>query len=120
MKLLLSKVCPLIRDIGDRNVFLNGLIEDLYYECEDKLKAMQEGIKKIQKNKDKLEEIREQLEGMGSDAEKEGIKLEDADGNEIKMKKVRRKMCTSVQRRVDYTQKYLSYKAEPEGKKMKD
>lgn len=57
---------------------------------------------------------------MGSDAEKEGVKLEDADGNEIKMKKVRRKMCTSVQRRVDYTQKYLSYKADPEGRKMKD
>lgn len=96
MKLLLHKICPLIRDIGDRNVFLNGLIEDLYYDCEDKLKGMQEGIRKIQKNKDKLEEIKEQLEGMGSDAEKEGLKLEDADGNEIKMKKVRRKMCTSV------------------------
>lgn len=71
MKLLLSKICPLIRDIGDRNVFLNGLIEDLYYECENKLKSMHNGIKKIQKNKDKLMEIQEQLEGMGSDAEKD-------------------------------------------------
>jgi len=84
-------------------VFLNGLIEDLFYELEDKQKRMQDGIKKIEKNKEKLDEIKEQLEGMGSDAEKEGIKLEDADGNEIKMKKVRKKMCTSVQRRVDYT-----------------
>jgi len=47
MKLYVSKICPLIRDIGDRNVFLNGLVEDLYYECEDQLKGMQEGIKKI-------------------------------------------------------------------------
>ena len=44
MKMLLHKICPLIRDIGDRNVFLNGLIEDLFYECEDKLKGMQDGI----------------------------------------------------------------------------
>jgi hypothetical protein len=47
MKLYITKICPLIRDIGDRNVFLNGLIEDLYYECEDLLKSMQDGIKKI-------------------------------------------------------------------------
>ena len=58
---------------------------------------------------------------MGSDAEKDGNNVfTDDNGIEIKMKKVRRKMCTSVQRRVDYSQKYLSYKAEPEGKKMKD
>lgn len=59
MKLLLTKICPLIRDIGDRNVFLNGLIEDLYYECEEKLKGMHEGIKKIQKNVEKLAEIKD-------------------------------------------------------------
>jgi hypothetical protein len=35
MRLYISKICPLIRDIGDRNVFLNGLIEDLFYEAED-------------------------------------------------------------------------------------
>lgn len=47
MKLYIYKICPLIRDIGDRNVFLNGLIEDLFYECEEQLKSMQDGIKKI-------------------------------------------------------------------------
>lgn len=47
MKLYISKICPLIRDAGDRNVFLNGLIEDLFYEAEDQLKSMQDGIKKI-------------------------------------------------------------------------
>ena len=35
LKLYISKVCPLVRSAYDRDTFLNGLIEDLYFKCED-------------------------------------------------------------------------------------
>jgi len=35
LKLYVSKVCPLVRSAYDKNTFLNGLIEDLYFKCED-------------------------------------------------------------------------------------
>jgi len=37
LKLYVSKVCPLVRNVYDRDTFLNGLIEDLYFRCEDLL-----------------------------------------------------------------------------------
>jgi hypothetical protein len=33
--LYMQKVCPQIRNVYDKNTFLNGLIEDLYLKCED-------------------------------------------------------------------------------------
>jgi|TARA_B110000305_G_C19230933_1_gene535176 hypothetical protein len=35
LKLYFRKACPLIKNQYDRETFLNGLIEDLYFNCED-------------------------------------------------------------------------------------
>jgi uncharacterized protein (UPF0305 family) len=93
LKLYISKVCPLVRTAYDRDAFLNGLIEDLYFKCEDLIQGKVDDIAKITKNKEKLAEVHELLEALGSDAEKDTADLVDNDGNPIKMKKKRVKMC---------------------------
>lgn len=80
----------------DRDTFLNGLIEDLYFKCEDMLQEKVNEIAKIIKKKEKLVEVNELLEAMGSDAEKDPDAFVDNDGNPIKMRKKRVKMCESV------------------------
>jgi hypothetical protein len=35
LKLYIQNICPLVRSVFDRDTFLNGLIEDLYFKCED-------------------------------------------------------------------------------------
>ena len=81
LKLYISKVCPLVRTAYDRDAFLNGLIEDLYFKCEDLIQNKVDDIAKITKNKDKLAEVHELLEALGSDAEKDTEALVDNDGN---------------------------------------
>jgi hypothetical protein len=82
--------------VYDRDTFLNGLIEDLYFKCEDMLQEKVNEIAKIIKKKEKLVEVNELLEAMGSDAEKDPDAFVDNDGNPIKMRKKRVKMCESV------------------------
>ena len=110
LKLYVSKVCPLVRNAYDRDTFLNGLIEDVYFKCEDMLQEKVNDIAKITKNKDKLAEIHELLDGLGSDAEKEQENLVDNDGNPIKMKKKKVKMCESIQKKKTYKEDGIEMK----------
>jgi uncharacterized protein (UPF0305 family) len=110
LKLYISKVCPLVRTAYDRDAFLNGLIEDLYFKCEDLIQNKVDDIAKITKNKDKLAEVHELLEALGSDAEKDTEALVDNDGNPIKMKKKRVKMCESVQKKKTYKEDGIEMK----------
>jgi len=102
LKLYISKVCPLVRSVYDRDAFLNGLIEDLYFKCEDMIQDKVNSIQTITKNKEKLAEVAELLEALGSDAEKDTDALVDNDGNPIKMKKKKVKMCESIQKKKMY------------------
>ena len=37
LKLYIQKVCPQISNAYDKNTFLNNLVEELYFKCEDEL-----------------------------------------------------------------------------------
>ena len=50
LKIYIQQVCPLIRDQNDRNTFLNGLVEDLYHQCEDIMLDKKNTIDSIKKN----------------------------------------------------------------------
>lgn len=49
-RILLENIAPQIRKAGDKDVFLNGLINDFYLECEAILAKKQSDIEKINKN----------------------------------------------------------------------
>jgi len=92
-------------------MFLNGLIEDLYEKAEDVMIDKQENIKNIQKNVTRLGEIQELIEVMGDDIDPEACI--DAEGNQIKWKKRKDKMCENI-----YQKRY--YKDEDIEMKSKD
>lgn len=73
---------------------------------EDKVQS----IKTITKNKEKLAEVNELLEALGSDAEKDTDALVDNDGNPIKMKKKKVKMCESIQKKRTYKEDNIEMK----------
>lgn len=102
LKLYIEKVCPQIRKTYDKNVFLNQLIEDLYFQAEDIMMEKQNTITKIQKNVEKLGEINELYEALGSDADKDPEAFVDAEGNPIKMRKKKAKMCESILQKKTY------------------
>jgi len=56
----------------------------------------------MSKNVEKLGEIAELMEALGSDAEKDPENFVDNDGNPIKMKKKKNKMCTHIQQKKFY------------------
>ena len=49
-RILLENICPLIRMAGDKDMFLNGLINDFYLQCEAILAKKMTDIEKIDKN----------------------------------------------------------------------
>jgi hypothetical protein len=112
LKLYISKVCPLVRTAYDRDAFLNGLIEDLYFKCEDMIQDKVNSIQTITKTKEKLVEVHELLEALGSDAEKDKEELVDNDGNPIKMKKKKVKMCESIQKKKTYKEDGIDMKTQ--------
>jgi len=67
LKLYIMKVCPKVRSQYDKNTFLDGLIEDLYLNCWDKLTAKMKGIDGIHKKVEEYGNIWEQMEAYGSD-----------------------------------------------------
>jgi len=67
LKLYIQKVCPKVRSQYDKNTFLDGLIEDLYLNCWDKLTAKMKGIEGIHKKVEEYGNIWEQMEAYGSD-----------------------------------------------------
>ena len=69
IRLYLGKVCPQIRNQYDRDTFLNGLIEDLYYKCEDQMIDKKNNIGNLTKKVEKLQELKELVEGYGSDGD---------------------------------------------------
>jgi chemotaxis protein histidine kinase CheA len=110
LKLYIQNICPLVRSVYDRDTFLNGLIEDLYFKCEDMIQEKMNDIQQITKNKERLNEINELLEAMGSDAEKDPDAFLDNDGNPIKMKKKKVKMCESIQKKKTYKEDGIEMK----------
>jgi len=96
LKLYFRKVCPLVRNPYDREQFLNTLIQDLYFRCEDMIddkKKMKEKIIKLEKQIPEAED--------GVDEEELLAQNEDPD-NPVKFKKKKKTMCHSVQKRVLY------------------
>jgi len=75
---------------------LNELISDLYYKCEDIMLDKQKQIEKNQKAVDHLGEINELYEALGSDADKDPEAFVDGEGNPMKVKKKKTKMCEHV------------------------
>lgn len=67
-------------------------------------------IQTITKNKEKLVEINELLDALGSDAEKDPDAMIDNDGNPIKMKKKKVKMCESIQKKKTYKEDGIEMK----------
>jgi hypothetical protein len=70
----------------------------------------QENIKKIQKNVERLAEINELYEVLGSDADKDPEACIDADGNPIKMKKRKHKMCENIYQKRYYKEDGIEMK----------
>lgn len=110
IRLYLEKVCPNIRTTYDRNVFLNDLIQDLYFRCEDIMIDKMKGIEKLQRNQEKLGEVAEMYKAVGSDAENNPDAFVDNDGNPLKIKSKKSKMCEHMFKKTFY---------EDEGIKMK-
>lgn len=110
LKLYIQNVCPLVRSVYDKDTFLNGLIEDLYLKCEEMIQDKVNNIQTITKNKEKLVEINELLDALGSDAEKDPDAMIDNDGNPIKMKKKKVKMCESIQKKKTYKEDGIEMK----------
>jgi len=110
LKLYISNVCPLVRNVYDKDTFLNGLIEDLYFKCEDMIQTKVNDIATITKNKEKLVEIHELMDALGSDAEKDPDAMIDNEGNPIKMKKKKVKMCESIQKKKMYKEDGIEMK----------
>ena len=104
LRLYLQNVCPLVRSANDRDTFLNELIEDFYFHCEDILKGKQDDIEKTQKNIEKLGEIAELHEAYGSDIDKEENQaaMVDSEGKPLRVKKKKTAMCEHIQKKVFY------------------
>lgn len=101
LKIYIQQVCPLIRDQNDRDTFLNGLIEDLYHQCEDIMIDKKNTIDAIKTNVEKLGQVAEMLEQLGSDADKADAEdlIDPDEENPIKLKKKKRTMCENVQKK---------------------
>jgi len=110
LKLYIEKVCPQIRLQYDKNVFLNELIADLYYKCEDVMVDKQNTIAKIQKNVEHLGEVAELYEALGSDADKDPEAFVDNEGNPMKVKKKKTKMCEHIQQKKLYADEGVTMK----------
>ena len=102
LKLYLQRVCPKVRSQYDKNTFLDGLIEDLYLNCWDKLSAKMKGIEGISKKIEEYGNIWEQMEAYGSDQDQDQMDFVDNEGNPIKLKKQKKQMCENVQKKRQY------------------
>ena len=81
LKLYFRKVCPLVRNPYDREQFLNTLIQDLYFQCEDIIEDKKKVRDKIIKMEKQIPEAEE-----GVDEEELLAQNEDPD-NPVKFKK---------------------------------
>lgn len=90
LKLYFRKVCPLIKNQYDRETFLNGLIEDLYFNCEDII------TDKI-KTKERIEKLEKAIPEQEEDIDEEELMAQNEDpDNPIKYKKKKKTMCESI------------------------
>lgn len=76
-----------MRSQYDKNTFLDGLIEDLYLNCWDKLNGKMKGIEGIHKKVEEYGNIWEQMEAYGSDQDQDQMDFVDNEGNPIKLKR---------------------------------
>lgn len=97
LELYLRKVCPKIRDPNDKNVFLNELIEELYYKVEDAIAGKKKNIENIEKKVEQLGLIQEVYEAMGSDADNDPKEnFRDDKDEPIRFRKKKKQMCPHV------------------------
>jgi hypothetical protein len=124
LRLYISKVCPQIRNQYSRDTFLNGLIEDLYYRCEDVIVDRKNDIQKLSKQSEKLGYVWEQLgplvEEYGSLAtipkDVWAENMVDNDGNPMRLKKPKQTICPYVQQRKLYKDEGVAMKGGKGGK----
>jgi hypothetical protein len=91
IRLYIEKVSPFMHGNYNKNVFLDGCIEDLYLDCEGKKMKNHGHIEKMKKHIEGLEEIAEIAEQFGEEGVEENM-LED-EGHGIKFKPRKTKMC---------------------------
>lgn len=96
LQLYLKKVCPRIRDANDKNLFLNELIEELFFKVEDAIYKKGKTIDDIKKRAERLGEINEVYEALGSDADNDPDNFLDSNGNPMKIRKKKKKMCNTI------------------------
>jgi hypothetical protein len=62
IKMFVEQVSPFRVNEGSKDQFLNGCIEDLFVECENKIHKKMETIAKMKENVTKLDEIADMAE----------------------------------------------------------
>lgn len=103
-RILLENVCPLIYKAGDKDVFLNGLINDFYLNCEAILAKKQTDIEKINKNIDRLNAFQEAYEACDGDYERvEPMVDVEGEADPVKVPRKRVKMCENIQKKIPYS-----------------
>lgn len=103
-KILLMNICPLIRNAGDKDMFLNGLINDFYLECEAILAKKQTDIERINKNIDRLNAFHEAYEACDGNYEAvEPMVDVEGEADPVKVPRKRVKMCEKIQEKIPYS-----------------
>ena len=93
VKLYIEKCSPYNLDAFSKNVYLDRCIEELIIECENDRMDKKHQVDKMKKQVEKLEEIAELAETFGEDGLEDQL---DDDGEPIKFKQRKTKMCDSV------------------------
>ncbi len=95
VRLYINKVSPFNHEAYNKNVFLDGCIEELYLECEGKKMKKHGDVERMKKHIEGLEEIAELAEQFGEDGIEENM-LEDEGEGGVKYKPRKTKMCPDM------------------------
>lgn len=93
-RLYLEKISPVVHGQFDKNQYMDQAIEDLFNICEGKIADKKNAIDKIKEKITKLEEMADMEEMIGSD--NEAPEMFDQDGNAVKVKVGKKKMCKDM------------------------
>lgn len=94
VRLYIDKVSPFNHEAYNKNVFLDGCIEDLYLECEGKKIKKHSEVERMKKHIEGLEEIAELAGEFGEDGIEENMLEDEGDG--VKYKPRKTKMCPDM------------------------
>eukprot|EP00352_Strombidinopsis_acuminata_P001218 CAMPEP_0176346066 /NCGR_PEP_ID=MMETSP0126-20121128/5943_1 /TAXON_ID=141414 ORGANISM="Strombidinopsis acuminatum, Strain SPMC142" /NCGR_SAMPLE_ID=MMETSP0126 /ASSEMBLY_ACC=CAM_ASM_000229 /LENGTH=148 /DNA_ID=CAMNT_0017693385 /DNA_START=2326 /DNA_END=2772 /DNA_ORIENTATION=- len=96
LRLFVEHCSPFRRDAFSKDAYLNDCLEELYIRCEKAIEGKMGDINKMSTQVEKLQEIAQFLDDFGDDpAEAEQMMegAEDKEGNPIKIKPRKQKMC---------------------------